>query len=410
MDYFFVDAGNGVKKGWGDLLADLCEVNEYTPYCQESDFYLVFKHIIVSLLLECDIVLLDSDYSTEEIKRLLGDSEPISHRKLSSRILDNSQTKEMLLERLNQVGTSWKMTMFTSGTTGIPKKISHTFQTITRFVKTLEKNRNDIWGYAYNPTHMAGVQVFFQALLNGNLIIRLFGLPKDQILKMISDYSISNISATPSFYRLLLPANDIFPSVTRITSGGEKFDEKMSSLLSRYFPNAKVTNVYASTEAGTLLAASGNEFKLKEEYAELIKVENNELFIHRNLMGVSEAINSEWYPTGDLVEIVSENPISFKFLSRKNELINVGGYKVNPTEVEETIREIYGVVDVRVFAKSNSVLGNIVCCEVVRNNLTLDESVIRNQLQTRLQEFKIPRMVRFVEALSTTRTGKLKRS
>ena len=91
-------------------------------------------------------------------------------------------------------------------------------------------------------------------------------------------------------------------------------------------------------------------------------------------------------------------------------MINVGGYKVNPTEVEETIREINGVADVRVFAKSNSVLGTIICCEVVRSIPSLDESNIRNQLKTKLQEFKIPRMVRFVDALSTTRTGKIKRN
>jgi len=410
MELFYADPGEGVIKNWGDLLADLEQMNDYSPYCQESDYYLIFKHIIASLLLDREIVLLDSDFSTEETKRLLGDSILVSNTDPSSCLRSNIQTKEALLNRLKQIGPSWKITLFTSGTTGLPKKVSHSFQSITRFVNTSEKHRDNIWGYAYNPTHMAGIQVFFQALLNGNPLIRLFGLPKDQILQSISDYSISNISATPTFYRLLLPANDRYPTVTRLTSGGEKFDEKTSVLLSQVFPNAKVTNVYASTEAGTLLAAKGNEFSIKDEFVNLIKIENNELLIHKSLMGSSEAINSDWYPTGDLVEIISENPVRFKFISRKNEMINVGGYKVNPTEVEETIREINGVADVRVFSKSNSVLGSIICCEVVRTNPALDESNIRNQLQTKLQEFKIPRMVRFVESLSTTRTGKIKRN
>lgn len=410
MELFYADTGNGVAKKWSDLLTELRQVKDYSPYCQESDFYLIFRQIIVSMLLEREIVLLDSDFSTKETERLLGDSSFVTRTMPTGHLLATIQTKEELLERLKQVGSSWKITLFTSGTTGLPKKVSHSFQSITRFVKTSEMHNDNIWGYAYNPTHMAGIQVFFQALLNGNPIIRLFGLPKEQILQSITDYSISNISATPTFYRLLLPSNELYPTVARITSGGEKFDEKTSILLKQVFPNARVTNVYASTEAGTLLAAKGNEFSIKDEFADFIKIENDELLIHKSLMGTSEAINSEWYHTGDLVEIVSENPVRFKFLSRKNEMINVGGYKVNPTEVEETMREISGVADVRVFAKSNSVLGNIICCEVVRNSPALDESTIRNQLQTKLQEFKIPRMVRFVDVLSTTRTGKIKRN
>jgi len=410
MELFYADASNGIKKEWGDILADLEQMKEYAPYCQESDFYLIFKHIIASLLLEREIILLDSDFSREETERLIGISMDADNSISVASLVENISSKEELLERLKRVGSSWKITLFTSGTTGLPKKVSHSFKSITRFVKRTAKHNTNIWGYAYNPTHMAGIQVFFQALLNGNPIIRLFGLPKDEVLQSISEFSISNISATPTFYRLLLPANNQYLSVIRLTSGGEKFDEKTSALLNQVFPNAKITNVYASTEAGTLLAAKGNEFSIKDEFADLIKIENNELLIHRSLMGTSEAINGEWYLTGDLVEIVSEHPVRFKFSSRKNEIINVGGYKVNPTEVEETIREIKGVADVRVFAKSNSVLGNIICCEVVRNNPALDESNIRNQLQTKIQEFKIPRMVRFVEALSTTRTGKIKRN
>ena len=90
-------------------------------------------------------------------------------------------------------------------------------------------------------------------------------------------------------------------------------------------------------------------------------------------------------------------------------MINVGGYKVNPLEVEEVMRNIPGIAAVRVYGKPNSVLGNILCCEVVKTKQELDESSIRSFLQTRLQEFKIPRMMVFVEHLLTTRSGKTKR-
>lgn len=257
---------------------------------------------------------------------------------------------------------------------------------------------------------MAGIQVFFQALLNGNSIIRLFGLDTKDIYTEITNNGITHISATPTFYRLLLPCNETFPSVERITSGGEKFNEKTFKQLNQVFPNAKITNVYASTEAGTLFASQNDIFSVRPEYESLINIENNELLIHSSLMGSTETNVDEWYNTGDVIEIVSQNPLKFRFVNRKSEMINVGGYKVNPLEVEEAILTLSGINNVRVYSKQNSVLGNIICCEVVANSNQITESSIRTFLQSKIQEFKIPRIIRFVEELSTTRTGKLKRN
>jgi acyl-coenzyme A synthetase/AMP-(fatty) acid ligase len=257
---------------------------------------------------------------------------------------------------------------------------------------------------------MAGIQVFFQALLNGNSIIRLFGLNTKDIYDEINNNRITHISATPTFYRLLLPYDDMFTSVERITSGGEKFNEKTFKQLNEIFPNAKITNVYASTEAGTLFASQNDIFSVRPEYEHLIHIENNELLIHSSLMGSTESNVGEWYNTGDVIEIVSKKPLKFRFVNRKSEMINVGGYKVNPLEVEEAILALTDIKNVRVYSKSNSVLGNIICCEVVTNSNQITESSIRTFLQSKIQEFKIPRIIRFVDELSTTRTGKIKRN
>lgn len=408
LELFFADKSKGQIQNWKDLTEDINHVKVYNKYCFESDFYLIFQQIIVSILLDEEIILLDSDFTEIELENLIGNSN--IKDKISINIPFNIKDKEELINRIKLVSDSWKITLFTSGTTGLPKKISHSFGSITRFVKKRKESSLNYWGFAYNPTHMAGIQVFFQALINGDSIIRLFGLSKEQILDSIKEFSITHISATPTFYRLLLPIYEKYESVVRLTSGGEKFDEKSIELLNYAFPNAKITNVYASTEAGTLLASIGNEFTIKTQFEKLIKIEDNELLIHKSLMGLSDSIKDDWYKTGDLVEVLSDSPITFIFLSRKNEMINVGGYKVNPLEVEEAIRDIDGVFDVRVFAKKNSVLGNIVSCEIVLFNKELTESIIRLQLRRKLQEFKIPRMIRFVDSLSTTRTGKIKRN
>ncbi len=411
MNIFLKDIDNENLVTWDYLIDDINNTSIYNPYCKSSDYYTVFKHIILSLLIDEEIILLDSDFTESELISLTGRSDYIEfYKPIEKCKASNLSNQRELLEKLSNSSKNWKLTLFTSGTTGIPKKVSHDFKSITRFVKVSERNEKSIWGFAYNPTHMAGIQVFFQALLNGNSIVRLFGLHTKDIYTEITNNGITHISATPTFYRLLLPCNETFPSVERITSGGEKFNEKTFKQLNEIFPNAKITNVYASTEAGTLFASQNDIFSVRPEYEHLIHIENNELLIHSSLMGSTETKVDEWYNTGDVIEIVSKKPLKFRFVNRKSEIINVGGYKVNPLEVEEAILALTGIKNVRVYSKSNSVLGNIICCEVVTNSNQITESSIRTFLQSKIQEFKIPRIIRFVDELSTTRTGKLKRN
>ena len=405
---FYKDITNNTEKTYSDLIEDIKSLDRFFPYCYTGDYYIIFRSIVHSLLLGKELTLLDSDFSKEEILSLAGDvdiSGGIPVEKVDDLCLDN------LRNRIEEHAPGWKVTLFTSGTTGLPKKVSHSYTSLTRYLKRQYHDR-DIWGFAYNPTHIAGLQVFFQALMNFNPIIRLFGLDKNSIFSLIEYYSISHISATPTFYRLLLPTTKRFLSVKRITSGGEKFDSNTSGQLLAAFPNAKLTNVYASTEAGTLFASDGENFVVKPSIRDLVKVVDNVLFIHKSLLGESESIQFDkgWYNTGDIVEVLAEAPLRIRFVPRQNEMINVGGYKVNPTEVEQAVRDIPGVKDAYVYAKANRLMGNVICCDVIVEDRNLTERSIRGALSSHLQEFKIPRIVRFTDSLKVTRTGKKDRT
>lgn len=406
---FYKDSVNGIQKSYQDLMDDLRLKDSYYPYCREKSFYEIFKRIIHSILIDEEIVLLDGDFSESETRSLIGD---LSLLDISVSRCIKDVSLQALQKALSRKDGNWRITLFTSGTTGLPKKITHTLPSITRFVKQSDRHHADIWGFAYNPTHMAGLQVFFQALLNFNPLIRLFGFSRDSVLRLIEDEHVTNISATPTFFRLLLPADRRLPMVSRITSGGEKFDASTLNALRQMFVNAKFTNVYASTEAGTLFASDGDVFTLKKDMNGLVKIERGELYIHRSLIGISESfrLDGDWYGTGDLITVVSEEPFSFKFVSRKNEMINVGGYKVNPTEVEEAIRTCPGVEDSYVFPKQNRILGNLICADVVCLDKAVTEKLLRGFLNGKLQEFKIPRIIRFVDKLEVTRTGKIARN
>jgi len=408
-DIFYIDPECESVKTYSDLFQDISLIVSYTPYCKSFSFYEVFKHIIHSLVLGKEIILLDADFSNEEIVKLTGDiSVTDMHESINPCVLSGFDDFKRFVEENKK---RWKITIFTSGTTGLPKKVSHSFDSITRSVKTDKKHLDDIWGFAYNPTHMAGLQVFFQAFLNHNTIIRLFRLEREIFFQALKKYNFTHLSATPTFYRLLLPVEQSFNSLQRLTSGGEKFDPHTLEQLKTMFPSAKITNVYASTEAGTLFASDGEIFRVKDELTHLVRIRQGLLFVHKRLIGLfdNQQMEGEWYSTGDLVDIVSEDPLTFRFISRSNEMINVGGYKVNPIEIEEAIRNLDGVKDVFVYGKSNRILGGIVCCDIIKKTDSLTELKIRESLKSQLQEFKIPRVITFVDKLEITRTGKMDR-
>jgi acyl-coenzyme A synthetase/AMP-(fatty) acid ligase len=243
--------------------------------------------------------------------------------------------------------------------------------------------------------------------------VNVFNASRSEVYDAIGKYQITHISATPTFYRLLLPIEQTFDSVQRVTLGGEKSNKKLHDFIAQLFPKAKLNNIYASTEAGSLFVAKGEYFQIPEFLVNKIMIEDDELLIHKSLLGNSDSFkfSDDYYKTGDLIEWIDKKNNLFRFKSRKNELVNVGGYKVNPEEVENIILQMEGIEQVLVYGKSNSILGNVLCADVkLHPNTNQSEFDIRQYLIGKLQDYKIPRKIRFTESFELTRTGKIKRT
>lgn len=405
MKSFYIDGGKVYS--YSLLVEEIDKETSYCPLYKTSDTYAYLKNLLKALVGGCPVTLLDSDMSPNEIGGIdntcLNVFVGIEHEPV--------RTVERLVDLVK--GSKSEIAIFTSGTTGQPKKIVHTVASLTRMVRMGEKYRNDVWGFAYNPTHMAGLQVFSQALENMNTIVNLFGKSRKEIYDMIRRHGISHLSATPTFYRLLLPVEESCPSVIRATLGGERSDGPLYDTVRKIFPNAQVNNIYASTEAGALFSSQDDCFRIPESIRDRIKVVEQELLIYKSLLGTSDnmPLQEDYYHSGDIVEWVDEDKGVFRFVSRKNGMINASGYKVTPEEVEAALMSVAGIRQALVYGKSNSVLGNVVCADVVLEpGSHLDAVGIRQSMQGRLQDFKIPRRIRIVDALPLTRTGKLKRS
>jgi len=414
MDVFWVDNLRSIKVSYEALFLELVEEGYNNRLIYEENPYKVFVKILRNLLNEEKSIILDSDFSKEELSILGVFQEDFDKNSFFQNNLKNKfSSLEEVLWFLKKEQNNLEVDIYTSGTTGRPKKVKQSFKNITRAVKVSSNFEKNTWGFAYNPTHFAGLQVFFQALFNKNKLVYLFNKDYRLVYEDMCLEKVSHLSCTPTFIKMILPY--IFQPILTILSltfGGEKFDIRVQNKLKEKFPKATFQNIYASTEAGSLLRAKGESFMIPERYKELIKIEENELIIHRELLGNSESFlqEGEWYKTGDLIEFVDNH--SFKFKARKSEMINVGGYKVNPKEVEDVIKAIKGVNDVIVFGRENSVLGYIIMANIIKE-IDQDKKELKNRIKeickNRLQEYKIPRIVKFVDSFEVTRTGKVKR-
>ena len=100
-----------------------------------------------------------------------------------------------------------EITIFTSGTTGQPKKVVHSIATLTRAVRIGDRYKGQVWAYAYNPTHMAGLQVFFQAFENQNTLVNVFNMSREYVYEQIREkgrlpISLPHLHSTVCFFRL----------------------------------------------------------------------------------------------------------------------------------------------------------------------------------------------------------------
>lgn len=415
MNYFWKDSIRDMIVSYDDFFLQLVEEGINHNYIKEENPYFLFLKLLRNLINGEDSIILDADFSVAELESLEVTVDQINKAQyFQPNLKDKLRNFSEILQLLESINEKVFTQIFTSGTTGKPKKVSQSLLNLTRAVKKDVALHSNVWGFAYNPSHFAGLQVFFQALYNQNYIVYIFNSDYKLVEKDLLENDVTHLSCTPTYLKMLIP-NIVEPieSVLNITSGGEKFDSRVSNNLKTLFPNAKIKNVYASTEAGSLLRANGELFTIPEKYQKLIRIEGEELLINKELLGNSESFElfEDWYKTGDIVEFKDDLKVEFRFKNRKSEMINVGGYKVNPEEIKTIIQNVEGVKDVIVFGRKNSIMGNIIETNIIKDASFSDsdiKSAIKKEVES-IQEFKRPRIVKFVENFELTRTGKLKK-
>lgn len=407
---WLIDGRTSACVSYIELLAQLNVADaKFRPLCRPASTREALTQIAIAVAFDADLTLLDPDFGAREIEAL-GFSpaqlnQPVPVRRSAPITMETWRRKAGGESRA-------RLGLFTSGSTGLPKLVWQGVANLARAVKVSPRHAEAVWALAYRATHIAGIQVCLQALANGCPLVDVWSMERGEIFSALERHGVTHVSATPSFYRLLLPADRALPGMRSVTLGGESADARLLEKLAALFPAARFHNVYASTEAGTLLVAEGEVFAMAPGLKGRVEVRDGRLHVHRSLLGefAGGAPSGEWYDTGDTVEVVSEAPLRFRIVARERDWINVGGSKVNPREVEAVLEEHPAVMRSRVFGRKNSVLGQVLCAEVVARGAPPTEADLREFAGAQLQPFKVPRMIRFVDQIAATRTGKLSRT
>ncbi len=316
--------------------------------------------------------------------------------------------------------TEWILA--SSGTTGLPKLIRHDLSGLSRSVRPLATGApRPVWALGYEPTRFAGLQVLLQAVLGGGTLVAAeAGTGLAARLGLFTRAGCTHFSATPTLWRQILmhPAADGL-KLRQITLGGEIADQPVLSALATRFPAARITHIYASTEAGVGFSVTDGREGFPAGLLEggRLRIDEGRLWIRPagpppgSLGPMPLPMNEDGFiDTRDRVERRGDR---VHFLGREGGGINVGGAKVQPEMVERAILMLPEVALVRVTGKRNPLSGAVIIAEVVPREPPEDQAGFRRLViqhcRATLPPEAVPALIRLAPELAVNASGKLMR-
>ena len=321
-----------------------------------------------------------------------------------------------LFQQLRDQGTSG-LILFSSGTSGAPKAMVQDFG---KLLASYESRRES--GLAMLALlgfdHIGGLNTLFNTLAAGSLLAVPPSRSPADVAETVARYRVAILPASPTFLNLLLAADVAgnLASLRVITYGTEPMPESLLARLKAAFPRVRFIQTFGTSETGITRTESpeaGSTFLRFEDPHLEWKVIDDELWLRSDtqIAGYLNASNERftadgWFRTGDKVEQGPNGTI--RILGRMGEMINVGGEKLMPAEVESIVLCVVGVADCRVRGEAHPLTGQTVAVDVV--SFTTDQEALRSAIRIacrkHLARHKIPTRVTFVPSVSGERMKK----
>ena len=264
----------------------------------------------------------------------------------------------------------------------------------------------------------AGIQVWAQALLTGGTLVIPASRDPDVVAAAMVAEQVAVLPATPTLLRRLLTSADR-PTLAkatpqRITLGGEAADGPLLEQAKGVFPQAKITQVYATTELGEVFRVADGRPGFPAAWLGKSLPGGVRLATRRDgELLVQLSRDTAEVGTGDLVERRGDR---FEFTGRRSDVIVVGGAKVFPKRVEEILRRVPGIAEARVYGLPSAITGELVAAEIVLAD-PLPDSATPDNVRTAalamcretLEAQSVPRVLDIVKHIATTAAGKTPR-
>lgn len=293
------------------------------------------------------------------------------------------------------------LVLFTSGSSGQPKAALHDFSKL--LVKFHVKRKALVTINFLLFDHWGGLNTLFHILSNGGTVVILENRTPDYVCALIEKYKVELLPTSPTFLNMLLLSRAYerhsIKSLKIISYGSEPMPENILKHLNRQFPEITLQQTYGLIELGVMRSKSednnslwvklGGEGYQTRVVDGMLQIKSDSAMIGY-LNAESPFTEDGWFMTGDAVEVKGDY---FKILGRKSEIINVGGEKVYPQEVENVILENELVLDAFIFGEPNPITGKMVSAKIVIKEGADAQEVIKEVkrlCRMKLAPFKVP--------------------
>jgi hypothetical protein len=396
---------------------------------------------VVAILADYSFVSIALFFALYENKNIIAPITSTSQKEIDGKVKESFSTKIINLENENLVITNIKseashkiindlqtskcagLILFSSGSTGAPKAMIHNLDTLVdSYGDKKQKQINMLVFLMFD--HIGGINTMLNILsMNATMIIPQ-NRNADDICKLIEEYKIAVLPSSPTFLNLILINRSYekydLSSLRMITYGTETMPEGLLNRLKSVFSKVKFLQTFGTSETGIAATSSKSSsstfMKIDDENLEY-KIVDNELWLRSKtqILGylnrsMESFTNDGWFKTGDLVELDNEGFI--KIIGRNKEIINVGGQKVLPSEVESVLLGMDEIEDCLVYGEQNAITGQSVSCDVVLKH-GIDDSgfkiLVRKFCKDKLDSFKIPTRVNVVQKTEFTERFKKSR-
>ena len=326
-----------------------------------------------------------------------------------------------LLQQLKDANTPG-LILFSSGTTGQPKGVVHDFSRLLRKYRKPRQCHRTLAFLLFD--HIGGIDTALYNLANASCLIIPESRTPESVCRTIQSHQVAVLPSAPSFLNLLAISGvwrqfDL-SSLEIVTYGAEMMSEGTLQRCKEIFPTARLMQKFGTSEVGTLRSKSRSSDSLwvklgGEGYSIRVREGLLEIKAESSMLGYLNApqpfTDDGWFQTGDRVEVDGE---FIRFLGRDSEIINVGGQKVFPAEVENVIEGLENIREASVCGENNPLMGEIVVASV---NLIDPEDErdlqrrVRAACREALAKHKVPvKVLVSEESLTSSRFKRKRRS